>query len=454
MAEKIKNALQSPYVVPCVFLFAFLFWLAEFTLACISLLALFVAAILLFCDDPKNIFCPVIYAGFFVKDIVVESNWAVYAVCIGIAAASFIVFAVRHIIKRVKSGKGVRLGKLFFPLVVLDVAFMLGGIIGNFNVGAFFATAGFCAVMLLLYFIAVNFTENLGEYLAFLFVCGAAYIIVQRSCYNLKEFGEIKEIFKTEWTAAEPPNTAAVFVALGAAASLALGVNRKHGYLMLIPFSVFTFYLITLCCRGVIISATITLTPLFVYSYVKSREKKGFIITLLSVLAVFVVLELTTHAGREAVKKVIEKIKQAGSSGRTGENGLWAWCIAKFKEYPIFGYGFISKDGPVPGIRPGVEYYIHAHNTVLQWAVSCGVFGLLCSVWFYFEKYKLIFLGFKENAYLSCFAIIVAMSGMVDQAAAMDPFVFLLPLVILAATENLKKIKEAKPVKAAAAAAA
>ena len=117
MAEKIKNALQSPYVVPCVFLFAFLFWLAEFTLACISLLALFVAAILLFCDDPKNIFCPVIYAGFFVKDIVVESNWAVYAVCIGIAAASFIVFAVRHIIKRVKSGKGVRLGKLFFPLV-------------------------------------------------------------------------------------------------------------------------------------------------------------------------------------------------------------------------------------------------------------------------------------------------------------------------------------------------
>ena len=101
-----------------------------------------------------------------------------------------------------------------------------------------------------------------------------------------------------------------------------------------------------------------------------------------------------------------------------------------------------------------MEYYIHAHNTVLQWAVSCGVFGLLCSVWFYFEKYKLIFLGFKENAYLSCFAIIVAMSGMVDQAAAMDPFVYLLPLVILAAIENLKRIKESEPVKMAAAVAA
>lgn len=453
MTDKIKDALQSHYVVPCVFLFAFLFWLTGFTLVCISALALFVAAILLFCDDPKNIFCPVIFAGFFVKDIVVEANWAVYAVCIGVAAASFVVFVVRKVVERIKNGTGVKFGKLFFPLAVFDVAFLLGGVIGNFNVTAFFATAGFCVVMLILYFIAINFTENLAEYLVFLFVCGAVYIIVQRCCYNLKEFGDIKDVFKTTWTSAEPPNTSAIFIALGAAGCLAIGTSRKNGFLMIIPFAVFSFYLITLCCRGVIISAAIALPPLLVYSIVGSKEKKGFLITLASVLVAFVVLELITHVGSDAVKKVIEKIKNAQSSGRLGENGLWAWCIRQFKEYPVFGYGFISKE-PVPGIRPGVEYYIHAHNTALQWMVSCGVAGLLLSAWFYFEKYKLIFSGFKANAYLSGFVLIVAMSGMVDQAAAMDPFVYLLPLVILAAIENYKPIKETEPVKISALAAA
>lgn len=431
--NNIKKALQSEYVVPSVFLFAFVFWLAEFTLVNVCAATFLVAAILLFCDDVKNIFCPILYVGFFIKDIVVEANWSVYFVCIAIVCASFAAFVVR---KAVKDKNNLKLGKMFFPLILLDVAFLLGGIIGNFVLTSFFATLGLSCVMLLLYFIAVNFTENLGKYFAYLFVCGAAFIVIQRYCYNLMYYKDVSEIFSpASWVAAEPPNTSAIYVALGAVGCLVLGTDKKYGFLMLIPCVLFGFYLVTICCRGILLTCLIVMPPLLVYYFIKSKEKKNIIILVSSIIVIVVLLEITTHTVSLASQKLIEKIRKAQTSGRLGEDGLWMWCLKKFKEYPIFGFGFKSSE-QVPCIRPGVEYYIHAHNTLLQWAVSCGVVGLILAAWFYFEKYKLVIAGFKSNVYIPCFTIVIAMSGVVDQAAAMDPFVFLMAIITIVAIEQ------------------
>lgn len=433
--NNIKKALQSEYVVPSVFLFAFVFWLAEFTLINVCAAALLVAAIMLFCDDVKNIFCPIFYVGFFVKDIVVEANWGVYFACIVIVCVSFAAFVAR---KAITDKKNFKLGKMFFPLILLDVAFLTGGIIGNFQFSTFFATLGLSFVMLLLYFIAVNFTVDLGRYFAYLFVCGAAFIVIQRYCYNLVYYKDLSEIFSPiAWVAAEPPNTSAIYVALGLVGCLILGTDKKNGYLMLIPCVLFGFFLVTLCCRGVLLTCLAVMPPLMVYYFIKSKEKKNIIILLCSIIVVAAVVEITTHAVSLAMQKLIEKMQKADKfSGRLGEDGLWMWCLKKFAEYPIFGFGFKSPE-IVPALRQGAEYYIHAHNTLLQWMVSCGVVGLILAAWFYYEKYKLVIKGFKHSAYIPCFAIVIAMSGIVDQAAAMDPFVFLMAIISIVAIEQV-----------------
>lgn len=443
MFNKLKTALQSYYVVPCVFLFAFACWAAGLNSACICVLALLVSVILAVCDDVKNIFCPVLFAGFCVKDIVVEANWVLYIVCVCVAVAAFIACVVKGII--INKGK-IRIGKLFFPLVALDVAALLGGIASNFQATAFLVTLGLSAAMLLLYFIAVNFTENLGDYLAFLFVCGAAFTTLQIFVNNVCAWQSIRGIFSIKnWATAEAPNTTAIFSTLGSAGCLYMVGKRKFGYLALIPCAIFAFVPVIICCRGVIITEFIVLAPALVITVMRSDCKKQCLVTIFALILAALVTEMLTGVVTEKIADVIYKIKHSGSSGRTGKDGLWAWCWNKFIENPVFGYGFVCPEGSsVPTIRPGVENYIHAHNTALQWLVSTGIVGIVLSGWFYFTKYKITLETFKKDVYLPAYIIIVAASGMVDQAAAMDPFVFLLPIVIVAAAEEILRASRLK----------
>lgn len=430
--EAIKAALQSYYVPPFVLAFCFIFWLARLNLVCICALVLVVAAILVFCDDVKNIFCPALFAGFCIKDIAAEANWFVYIGCVVAALIAFVAFAVTKIAKRKGS---LKLGKMFYPIIVLDVAFLLGGIVGNFNVSAFFATLGLSVAMLLLYFLAINFTENLADYLAVLFVYGAAFVSLQILTKNVIDNG-FHEIFECHgWATAEGPNTSALFIGLGAVSALFLINVKKRGYLFLIPAAIYIFMVTLIRCRGMLLTLLIVIPVEAVLVVKNCKTKRALTFTLLGILVASAIAELTTHCISDAIKGVIEKFINNKSSGRLGDNQLWDWCINKFFEYPIFGYGFISAE-PVPSIRAETQYFILAHNTVLQLMTSVGIFGMILAGWFYFEKYTLAFTDFKGLISMPLLLIVIAMSGITEQAAMMDPFVFLIPFILLAAKEN------------------
>lgn len=429
---KIKRALESPLAVPVIFAFAFALWLKELNLVCICALVLLVSAILFICDDVKNIYCPIIYAGFFIKDIVVSANWLVYVVCVIAVGASF---AAATIKKSRKAGADLKLGRMFFPLVTFDVAFLLGGVIGNFNFTAFAATFGLCLVMLLLYFIAINFTENLDEFLPYLFVCGAAFASLQYCVSDVAAAGSFSGIFKNcGWVTAEGPNTTALFLGLGAAAALGYACRKRYGYLMIFPAVFFVLMIGSICCRGMFLTMAVVLPVECVYVFIKSKQKPQIIATLCTIVAAVLLVDAFSEIVTEMWESFRNKFASNGSSGRLGEGGLWEWCINKFKEYPIFGYGFISKE-PVPAIRPQTQYYILAHNTYLQWLTSTGLFGLALSVWFYVEKYAFVAKDLKNSFVISALIVVVALSGVTEQAAAMDPFAFMLPLLLLAAKE-------------------
>lgn len=443
--EKMEKTLESEWALLGIFLVAFFLWLFNQSVASVCVLVLFVCAVFLFCEDVKNIFGPVFFAGFFIKDILTtnesgetvidRTTMTIYVVCIAVAIISMISFLIINIRKNKSK---IKLGGFFFPLVFADIGFILAGVVGNFNLLAMIITVAFCLAILLLYFVAVNFTKNLGEYLAFLLLFGAVFIVIEKTFYNALETGSLSKIFNQEgWFAAESPNTAAIFVLLGIISCFYLGHEKKFGYLMLIPSVILLFFLLTLRCRGVLLTAVIILIPLIIYEFFTSKEKMQFLMTALGIVFILIIVEICSGLITKTVQQIIDKMV-LGTTGRTGDDGLWRWCFEKFKQYPIFGYGFITKNGEsVPSIRAGVNNFIHAHNTILQWATSTGIVGMLLMAWFYFRKYKLTLVSFKRNVFLPCFILSIAMSGMVDQAAAMDTFVFIMPIIMLAATEEI-----------------
>ena len=122
-----------------------------------------------------------------------------------------------------------------------------------------------------------------------------------------------------------------------------------------------------------------------------------------------------------------------------GDNGrlqvLWPWCWGKFHEYPYFGFGFVA-DEHIPNTY--AKYYVVlAHNTPLQWLTSLGVVGSSILVYFYLEKYRLVFrrMTMHKLVYISLL-IGLAFAGIFDQAPTMDFFMFLMPFLTIASFEN------------------
>ena len=56
---------------------------------------------------------------------------------------------------------------------------------------------------------------------------------------------------------------------------------------------------------------------------------------------------------------------------------------------------------------------------------------------FYIAKYKTLLKGFKSSRIFALLAIIgIELSGILDQAAAMDFFVFLVPIILISSVES------------------
>ena len=172
--------------------------------------------------------------------------------------------------------------------------------------------------------------------------------------------------------------------------------------------------------------------PLLIITIIYSPKKFnyfystiGIIVTLTIVIAIFFT----------PIYEIINSLITKTKSGANGREILWPWCWEKFKENPVFGYGLLS-DEPVPTVRNVVPVVL-AHNTILQWLTSLGIVGSVLMLYFYYEKYKITFIHFTMSKfYLVSIIIIIALSGMVDQAASMDVFVALFSYILIAACEQ------------------
>ena len=428
-AEKLGRILESGYFMPAALIYGLICWFFKLTFfAVYGYLAAFLL-ILIFCENVKNVFVPVLYVSYVIPDIVSDPHLVLYAIAVGIAYVSLFAFAIFRGLEKKKRGERVVKGELFFPFILFSVALVLAGAIGNFNPLAAAITFAFCAVVLVLYFMARNFTKGLTDGLALTFLWGAAGLTVQVLLYaflkNYKDFGP------DSFFAAQNVNVFAIMITLGIVSCFRFGAGKKTDAWYFVLSCVYYFGVLETCCRMMIVIATVLEAGVAVAFIVRSEKKIGFLYAGLCILAIAgVSFAFYDEVIKPVVDRVINKITGSFWSGR---DEIFRFAIEKGREFPIFGYGFLAGEGD-PSQREGI---LLIHNTVLQWICSLGYLGASLSVWFYASKYKVVFdKRNPQRAFTALYVLVIALSGITDQAASMDIFYFLLPLLLVAGAES------------------
>lgn len=431
----VRRIFESVWLVPAVFCYAFLCWFLGSTEAVVAGFALVLACIFLFCKKINNAYALILYVSFFIQNIdgafdeMTTDSAVLLALSVAIAGTSFIAFSIKTFVK--EKGK-LKKGKLFYPLLVLDAAFLLGGI-SRFDIAQFFVVAGLSLAVMIFYIFAINCTEDFGTYLAKVFVIGAVFIsleIIYAKYRNGNIFdGQVVDQ-RVFFFSAQCLNTAAIYLMLGMAGAFKLGVGKKTD----VPFFLLCLYLMFAvflsCCRTMMAVSLPVLIAVYVMFIVYSPKKRNFLI---ATIVLLVIAAFGAYKFRNKVLEFAGMIIDKLSRGLNGRDSLWEWCWDRFYEYPVFGYGFIS-DEVLPSLRTNV---VLAHNTIIQWLCSLGVIGTALTSYFYAVKYKLLFKNFDRKRIFYLLAIGgVALSGIFDQSPAVDVFTYLTPILLLAGLEN------------------
>lgn len=419
--NKSRQILESFYLNPVILAFGFITWVFNLVALGVFVFSLVFSLILIFCKDVKNIFCPLFFVATFIPDVFTMTDYTWYYVAVIMAMVTmFTVLTVRAI----KERKTVKKGRIFYGFLACTLAFLLGGVVGRFNFLNTLKIIGFSLATYVFYFIAVNFTENLKDFFEKVLPIGAFFIGCQ-IIYGSFLDGNDKVFFN-----ALGVNTCALFVVIGLSCCLGRALKNNKDYL----YALFAIFLnATIIISKSRMAMLLAFAIDFVYAVIlikNSKNRKVIVAMTLSVFAISLILTFSIPEFREVVENAF-----FGKKGLSGRGKLWEWCLERFYEHPVFGYGFYF-DGEIPSLRRSVRIIL-AHNTFLQWLTSTGIVGVVLMAIFYYHKYKIVFSGKIFNA-LSIITSIVAVeiSGFFDQAATMDPFLPILVIILISAIEK------------------
>ena len=416
-----------------MFLFGSICWWFSLSLLAVAVFSGVATLVFLLCNYVNNFFALLFYISFFIKNIYVgNTNWIGYIVCISTAALFLLVFAIKMIFfDKVEFKKS----KFLVAIIVSSVAFLLGGVIGRFDFLISLIVFAFCIATMLLYLISRYRTFKLEKYLAKLFIIGGLFLTFNIYIQRIVIAGTIfigKPEGELFFFSSQPLNPASIFIMLAMVGCYRLGVGKKFDVLYFI-YSLFFFLSVVLTSvRTSIAVASILLVVLYVLYVKRSKRKLNF---LWVALAVFLLVFAGVLIFKTQVENLIQMLVAKFNSGLNGRDELWPWCIEKFKDYPIFGYGFVA-DESVPSLSYGTTVVL-AHNTILQWVTSLGIIGTILMLCAYFVKYKICFSGcIKMKIFVILAIVSIELTGMLDQAPSMDFFMYMLSIVLVSSCEK------------------
>ena len=429
--KKLEKILSNEKIMPITLLIGFLGWIFKIDFVTIPLLCVYAMLLLISSDDVKNIFPVIICMPFYVTGVENFSDFVVLGISILIVIIGIVFFAIKQFKKKTPMRKGF----MFWACVVSLVAYLLGGLIGYFNILHFVIIIALTTVTYTLYWIAINFCKDMKKYMAYSFIAIGIMLFVMMFI----SYGRVDEPFfdailskNVIHIGLQNINVVAIYFMLSMVSVLYLGFKHKYDYLYMLAgcfYAVCTYF--TYSRMGVLI-CVIALIAILIYMFIKSSNKKVLLIIGGSVLLSVAIFFAICH---ERIFKLLDWYLTLGFSGN-GRGSLWPWCWEKFLESPVLGVGFVSLDDPVPALQ-STDTIILAHNTLLQYLTSCGVVGTILMSFFYFRKYVVLCTKFNNFKFFNLMHIVViALSGITDQSPAMDVFMITITFLLISLAEN------------------
>ncbi len=427
-----KNFLEGPWGVVATCMCAMIFWLAGLEMVAVCVLALPVIVCFLICDNVRLLYGPFLLVPFFSVDVQSKSEIVGYAIIFAVVFVSFVYFMIKH--RKTKARKG----DMFWGLLIADVAFLLGGVVGHFSIKNFAIILVLSIDLYLLYFVAINHTKDLIPYLMLCFVVVGSCLAVQHGVMLLRAGDVIQGILSRSVyeIGVLSINVVAIYYPLGVIGGIYLFKKaQKYNYLFLaLAILQFIFMLLTYC-RGVIVTSGLVILVLCIILIAKSPNRKKLFLIYGTALAVIITLVFAIPTTRNIVLGFISR-----GFNTSGRDELWAWCIEQFRSSPIFGIGFVADEVP-----PSLTLHIvMAHNTILQWFTSLGIVGTVLMIPFYYEKYKTFVGKYNFNKLcMLCLVLCIALEGILNACTIMF-FIVAISVVIVGATENENRLLKAQ----------
>lgn len=400
---KLKKFLDSKLYVPVVFIVSFVFWLIAYLskyrwidesiyseIENISLISFgVIAAILLILFKNTYYFIPwVIFIPFvFARPFDALTIPTCIFIGLGIMALGLV---LNIIIYRPK----IRYGKFFWGLLILCIAFVLGGInVKNENfIFQFFLTTLCVVAFLCLYcLIASSSTVKMTE-IARLFTYLGIYLSLQVIMYFLLREDSIIILFLIKgvdvgWGV---NNNVALMLLFTFPFTLYLAIiNKRFKMTIYTLITLFQIVAIVLTCsRGAIAALVIGIILLIPYCILKAKDRILFICIIVSIiLAAIIAIYIFSINQPEDFQKIIDLVGKINLETFNGRTPIYQECIDVLKENPIFGEGILA------GFQPNEEgnvVYEWGHSTILQTIRSMGIVGCVAMFFHLGQKYYVL----------------------------------------------------------------
>jgi len=429
LKENLKKFFNSNLSFILISILVVVGWKFNFSLPVICTLGLYCFIACLVCDEITPVLFPAIALPYMISSITGETTWLAYGIAGFLFFAGIIIFVIKH------RKQPLRFGRMFWFIVLADVAFLLGGIFTNFNYLAFLVIIGTSAAVLFMYWVVVNFTGNITRFLARCLLC-VSFIIIAEMWLSYLSFENLSVAFSEKLLriGLNEINTAAIYLPMGMMSALYLGCMKKRDYLyFFISCFIFLNVILTFSRGGLLVSGILIIIG-SIYFVLKSPNKK----IMLSIVAGVVLIALIlTGVFYEKILNTLSWYIQNGFQGN-GRETLWPWCFERFKENPFMGHGFLTDQyiGGFNEVLPGT-FVIYAHNTFIQILTVSGILGLLLSIPTYIQKYRVILSDFTIYKFFALLQIAgVELAGMFDSSSATHIVLIFTVWTIVASCEN------------------
>lgn len=387
-----KNFFNSNYNLALICAIVVLFWSLNIGFVSVPLLTIDFILVLFFCNDnPKAILLPILSISLMFNSLTDHMTIVVASVAVAVVAICAFI-CCKIFIDKVKIIKG----KLFWPYLLVLLANALAGIIGHFELKAFLITLAFGVLLYFLYWFSINFLHNYQTYFAWCFIF-LSFIIAGELFVAYIKTSDIFLAFQTKSIriGAGEINSHALFLVSGIISSYYLAtratLTKKRVLLVLLALFQDVVLFFTFSRLSLVAGAIVNVLFLIIL-FKKSQNKKVLLIIFASVVLFFLMICLIF------IKKISGVLGFYLNQGFSlnGREELWVWCINLFKQNPIFGFGFITRDlsiieGSTLNAHATSTYaQIMAHNTILHYLVCTGIVGLILNIPFYIKKFKIL----------------------------------------------------------------